>query len=502
MKPWSKPQRLVVNQRAEVLPPTWCPRATGACVPTTVGNHGVFRSDDSRHVAGLICAAISAAREIVVAASFLLADQDIEHTLLVAAQRGVRVYLLLATEVRLEKEPREDSEFDQRALADHKKMLHSLAGWALIRSAPSFHAKVVLTDPGHRDARGFLLTANLTKEALSRNEELGVELSTAEVHAVFQHLRWAAWEAADHEILSPGRLSAVSGPLGMIAKPPSKDGVVATMHEPGTLRDGLLELIRAARRSITLASFGWEVDHPVVQALRARAREGIQVTVLARMRPAAMPALLALAGDGAKVFGFRWLHAKAVSVDNANAMVMSANLERHGLDTGFELGLRLGGARATALREILDGWVAAARHELRLEPRLGDIEGEAHVWQRDRLVPFTVATTAELTVADRIAASADSLQAEPPAMPPNGALPRPAHEIALCWNVHAPRLAAGATEVERKPSNGRAKGDPTVFHEGNNRIVVAVSRVEDLPRARTIASEAGAAAIVVREERP
>ena len=59
----------------------------------------------------------------------------------------------------------------------HQDMLNRLGGFALFRSAPHFHAKFVLSDPGKRDGAGLLLTANLTKEALERNQELAVELT-------------------------------------------------------------------------------------------------------------------------------------------------------------------------------------------------------------------------------------------------------------------------------------------------------------------------------------
>ena len=86
----------------------------------------------------------------------------------------------------------------------------------------------------------------------------------------------------------------------------------------------------------------------------ARARQGVSLTVLARVRPRAMPALVALAEAGARVLGFKWLHAKALWADSGRGLVMSANLEKHGLDGSFELGVRLDGERAEELRTRLE----------------------------------------------------------------------------------------------------------------------------------------------------
>src|SRR5690606_22278000 len=119
----------------------------------------------------------------------------------------------------------------------------------------------------------------------------------------------------------------------------------STLAEPGTLRDATLRLIESAREEMTVACFGWDADHEVIDCLCEKARSGVGVTVLARERPASMSALVKLAEAGATVLGFRWLHAKAIVVDGRSALVMSANLQTQGLDQGFELGVLMHDAR-------------------------------------------------------------------------------------------------------------------------------------------------------------
>ena len=497
MSTWSKPIQRTIDQRGEVLPPTWCPRTSDA-VEAPIATNGVMRPDRTRCLVQALVRAIDGTQEMVVAATFLLADEDVEQALLRAAQRGVRVYLLLATETRLEKEPRDDSEFEQRALAEHKRMLETLAGWALIRSAPSFHAKVVLVDPA-RGGGAFMLTANVTHEALCRNEEIAVELTPSESQVVFEHLRWAMWEASEHELLEPGRLAAAPPALKRIAKPSARGGIVATSNEPGSLRATALEIVRAAERAIIVASYGWDAEHELIKALCARAKEGVAVTVLARVRPAAMPALLALAESGAQVVGYRYLHAKAIAIDEGTALVMSANLERHGLDDGFELGVVLEGARAAGLRDILRGWTARAPFELRRATTLGQVVGEAQVWVNGKLVPYTVASSAPIALGSVVPRSADELHAERPPVARRFGLPQPAHELDASWVVDAPRLAPKSKIVERKAGKGARPDDPPLFREANGRIVVAVRSTDEVARAREIAKQVRAAAIVVRE---
>jgi cardiolipin synthase A/B len=496
MNEWSKTSRWTVDRRDEALPPTWCPRrssASASAPPITLD--GVLRPEASGVLERALVSAIDGAREVVVAAAFLLADAAVEQALLRAAKRKIRVYLLLATETRLDKELRAGSDFEQRALDDHKKMLGALAGWALIRSAPSYHAKANLVDP-HHGGPGFLLTANLTHEALTRNEELALSLTPEESKAALAQLSWAMWEAAEHELLEPGRVTSAAKPLGRVPKPAHTGAVVGTLGERGPLHAAALALVTSATKRIVVASYGWDADHPVVLALCERARAGVEVTVLARVRPAAMPALLALAEAGARVVGFRWLHAKALVVDGGAALVMSANFQRYGLDEGIELGVRLDGRRAAAVRAVLDAWSATAPHELRLAPRLGELVGDLHVWEAGKLRDETAVANAALSLEPVTAASADDLDAARPALPAKG-VPL-AHRVELTREVRAPRLAPKATELAPKPDLASA-GGPSLFREPSGRLVVAVRTPGELPRARELSTVAGAKAIVVRE---
>src|SRR5690606_27007476 len=78
---------------------------------------------------------------------------------------------------------------------------------------------------------------------------------------------------------------------------------------------------------------------------------------------------------GARVFCFTWLHAKALVCDD-RAMVMSANLQKHGLDDGFELGVRLSGEDSKALRELLQAWTDHSQWRLEVPTTLGEVTGE------------------------------------------------------------------------------------------------------------------------------
>jgi cardiolipin synthase len=493
---WKKECTATVDQRDLLLPPAWI--ATGSQLgPRDELGIAIHESGNMRAMANAVVALLEQAVQKAVVSSFLLADAAIEDAMLQAAKRGVRVYVLLASEARLGAE-QGDGEFDKLVLAQHGEMLKKLGGYVLFRSAPHFHAKVVVVDPDTRRA-GMLLTANLTKEALQRNEELGVVLDAGEVVELVDYLRWAMWESAEHELLDPADRFKSAKALGKVPHPrPGKAIVATTAHWHG-MREELLRLVDAARAKIMVSSFGWDEEHDVVQRLCARARAGVEVTVLARPRASSMPALLALAEAGATVLAFKWLHAKAIWTDQGEALVMSANLQRHGLDEGFELGVRLRGARAEELVQRMEAWRQAAPLALALRPRLGDVSGAVKLWHRGEMRDAFINTSTEVALDSVTARSADALDAPMPALPPGGELPRLAHALRCTWSVVAPALAPRAEE-QFQP--GAADVPPVsyalaVFKEPGGRIVVGVTSPGELGRAREILVATGAAAIVV-----
>ena len=98
----------------------------------------------------------------------------------------------------------------------------------------------------------------------------------------------------------------------MCRTPVDGKGISATTPQSTQLLDEAFEVIGSASKDLMVASFGWDADHVLTRHLVERARDGLNVTVLARMRPKSMSALKELAEAGAQVLGFPWLHAKAI----------------------------------------------------------------------------------------------------------------------------------------------------------------------------------------------
>lgn len=447
---------------------------------------------------------------MVVLCTFLLADEDVEQAIIEAESRGVRVYCLIAAEARLDRDEAE-GEFDQKVLAQHKAMLNRLAGRVMFRTSPDFHAKVVLADPFTPSAEGVLLTANLTTDAMKRNEELLLQLEASEVKQLAGYLKWAMWEGAEHESIESGEFRAVK-PLSLIPHPKDRLPIVSTTSRSKQIAHEALAMLEGAKSEIVVSCFGWDVDHSLVRALVAKAKMGVQVTVLARIRPVAMPALEFLAQSGASVYGFKWLHAKALVVDNRQAMVMSANFQKHGMDEGFELGLKVSGDRLAEIQDTLEHWRLAAKWQLRTGATVGDLRGAVQIWNGGALETKDVTDEMPLLLENVEAPSAETLEAQMPEMPSPGKVPYLAHKLVCQWNVVAPKLAKGGkpklkkrpmdTSIQRKgkPKNGEHRSvsyDPPAYTESNGRVVVAIKSACQLDAAIQLKADLKAAAIVL-----
>ena len=492
--PWMREHSRTIDQRDCCMPAVWVADGKSAPVARPQATEFVWTSGPDRQMANRAVDLLRQAERKAVVCSFLIADRQVEDAMLEAAGRGVRVYVMLASEARLEHEPG-DGEFERNVHEGHKAMLRRLGGRVLFRSAPNFHAKCILADPEDAPA-GMLLTANLTREALERNNELAVELSDDEVRQAAELMRWAMWESADHELQDSRSFRAVK-PLGCVPHPVDGGAILATTPQSTQLLDEAFEVIGSAGKNLVVASFGWDAEHVLTQYLVERAREGLNVTVLARMRPKSMPALVTLAEAGAEVLGFPWLHGKALWADTGRGLVMSANLEPHGLDDGFELGVPLEGKRVEELRTCLAHWERQAGWKLLPKPTLGGLTGNVRVWQDKTFTELAIEDRRVVDLGVVEAQSADGLDVAP-SLPDVDPMGQPTHEIEYRWQVQAPKLSRKAKQVYKPGTEGRkAPYDPPVYKVPGGKRVVAVRSPNQLHGARGVAEETGAGAIVV-----
>lgn len=508
---WDLPVDAALDQRKQSVPPVLVRRSQSS--PRSGGTPSasdwtVCATGRDRVVLDEVLSLLRSARQIVVFSSFLLSDAEVQRELLAAASRGCRVYGLISAEAKLDRDVSDEDVFDTKTTEAHKRMLDEFAGRMVIRSSPSFHAKCVLVDPGTDAARGLLLTANLTTEALTRNEELAVRLSAVESRALFGQIRYAIWELAERELVGKGELDRVK-PLGEVTLPATDAVIHTTMAGRCHIKDSMIAMIRSAKQRIVVCSYGWDADHPVVEALCERAAKGVAVTALARYRSVATNAMLKMRRAGVELVCLPWLHAKAIVCDQ-DSMIMSANLQRHGLDDGFELGVRLSQTGTHELVRLLDEWKGAAGWRLESPATLGDVSGEvvflgpgAPPKNLDGVV--NIKPVVDVALDDVIADSAVRLDE---ARHNETVLRREAEKRGLRWThsirfkyrVRAPRLPANA-KPEGNPKNEKAQAErtPRVFRLPDGSRVVGISALSERDAAKALADSLGLKRVLVAE---
>lgn len=432
-------QSVIIDHSNEGLPPVLVPYKQ--TTNYTFDNSSVFCSNLQDKAVELI----ETAKDTLVLSTFLLADKRVESAIYAAAKRNVRVYVLLACETRLEGEEPDD-EFGKMCLAQHKAMLTKLSGLVHFASAPHFHAKAIIVDSLHNtgEAKGLLLTANLTEEALSRNEELAVSLSQTQIAELTKIFRWAIFESAEHHMIKQGEFASYKSP-GNTPYPTGLIETLVTSSEGTVIREHALKLIQQAKNELIISSFGWQEDHILVKAICSIAMAGVNVTILSRKRPAAMPALLAMQQAGATVKCFKWLHAKAILVDDKKAMVMSANFQTHGMDEGFELGLPLIGSQITELKHCIEKFLTVEHQELRTSMALGRVLGDFEVWENSMFKSYFAKelSVIELAPIDSRCLSDMTLK---PSLPKANWRSNTSHKVEFKWVVTPPVITGSKPE--------------------------------------------------------
>lgn len=439
-----------VSQKEQIIPVAWLKQTPNQADFASNGDVMISHSDGrlSQYIINLL----NHAQNDIVICSFLLAHKDIEDAIFQAALRGVRVYLMMACEQRLEKTS--DDEFGQKCEEQHRQMLKRLAGKVLIRSAPHYHAKAVLIDAlgaNHHNAKGVLLTANITHEALERNEELAVMLPRQAIDELAGFFRFGFFSEAEHQMLEQQKFESIN--KKDVEYPKNNQIMCFTSSQENSILNNALQMIESAKKEIIVSSFGFDENHQLIQKLCEKAQQGIVVKVLTRIRPSNMNALMQLQQAGAMIYGFKWLHAKAIWADGQSAMVMSANLQQHGLDEGFEIGIRLNGQSIQSLKLCLDYFMTTAQHKLMQNLPVGDYLGELKLWENNQLIDLNIQPEKMENLPDEIADCASDLSKNI-TLPKSDWRKNPVQTMIYQYQVVAPTLPNNAKEVfweEKKP---------------------------------------------------
>ncbi len=299
---------------------------------------------------------IQQAEELICLQSFLIQDTSIIDALVEASQRDVKVFILDAAETRLKTQayPEDDS-----FIADeYKEMINKKFRRCFVhRQAENLHAKFVLIDPKSNNANGFLFTGNFNEKPFKENPELGIELDEIQTNELFKLFVYHFWEHTTDEQNDTETFDKVR-PANKF-RAPQLAHILCTSPNSNVsnLKSALLTAIVNAKGSISFSTFGLDIQHELAQAILDKIKVGIEVTIFCRPREKTIVNHVSeLQKVGAKVFCQKLIHAKSLVVDNKEAYVFTANFEKHGMDTGFEVGMLLSKIQTIDLIGIHRNW--------------------------------------------------------------------------------------------------------------------------------------------------
>ena len=316
---------------------------------------------------------LAATKDTAVISSFLLSRETLVDAAEAAHASGARTYWLTC-------EARLMQMFDESASKERVKQdaelyeeLGLLADSAIMRIG-SFHAKFILIDPRRPTRRGWLTSANLVSAAWNDNVEFLIPLSESEVDLLYQVTRYVFWHEATKEVLPEGKLMSIPSPVQFPLPPPDANLLWTVGHKAHTLRQAAAEIVEGARRSLTLAGYTWQQNHPLLTKVAKKAQEGVAVRIFVRettdLTRSPRKVLSTLLEAGAKVYSVPGLHAKFL-LNEQDGLMGTANFAAKGLDEGFEVGLRLQGERLDQAREALAWMQQAATEEITYRDVIG-----------------------------------------------------------------------------------------------------------------------------------
>ncbi|MDG6934423.1 MAG: hypothetical protein JRN68_06960, partial [Nitrososphaerota archaeon] len=139
-----------ISHKEDLLPTLWLSReaSNGSRLDASNIKEGVFEGMPGKSaLKSAVLDLLGEAKEVALLSSFLFADPKLESGIMDAAKKGVRVYLLTASENRLKSERGQDSEQEMDKFEEHSALLRRLEGKILVRTGEDLHAKFIVTDP-------------------------------------------------------------------------------------------------------------------------------------------------------------------------------------------------------------------------------------------------------------------------------------------------------------------------------------------------------------------
>lgn len=315
-----------------------------------IGKNRIFEKEISK--------AIKNAKELVIITSFLIQETNITAALLTAAKKGVKIYILTASEQRLEKDQGKENETENERIEDHKKLLRILKTKCFIRTARHFHAKYVLIDPKNENRTGYLSSANFTQHALSNNLEIGIKLNEKQIIDLFNTFCQAFWYEAEHESLSRESLRSVKKINERLFDKPKINHIFGAKQNIG-FKETLEETIEKTTGPIHLCTYSISHSTTLFDILVKQLQKGRKIYLYTRPRKRDIEPLTRLKENGAQVKGHILLHMKGMFIEDKDkpvGMIFTGNLTTESFEDSYDVGIFLSKNQYKIILPIIKSW--------------------------------------------------------------------------------------------------------------------------------------------------
>ncbi len=333
--------------------------------------------------------AIQTAKRMICLQSYLLQDTAIIDDLVEAVdKRNVRVFVMDAAETRLGKLIEEENDFIAK---DYAQMLNKKFQFRFVhRQAENLHAKFLLIDP-QSNPQGFLFTGNFTKKPFFENPELAVKLNPEQIQEFFQLFVYHFWEYCTDEQTAKTSFNKVKG-VGAFATPTLKYSLVTSPNpDLSNMQKNLLKAVQSAQSSISFSTFGFDVNNAVSQAVLEKQKAGVSICIFSRTRKKAIENnLQILLDNGAEMYCHPLIHGKSLLVDNKEGFIFTANFEKHGLETGFEVGIQLNLQQTQDLIYIYNIWEKSFPLQYKAECSIQKVDAYYEKFEKNDVKPIKV----------------------------------------------------------------------------------------------------------------
>lgn len=315
-----------------------------------IGRNRIFENEISK--------SIEKAKELIVICSFLIQETEITKALMKAANKGVRIYILTASEQRLDKDQGRENETENERIEDHKKLLRILKTNCFIRTARHFHAKFILIDPKNESRTGYLSSANFTQHALSNNLEIGIKLNGKQIIDLFNTFCQAFWYEAEHESLSRESLRSVKKIDERLFDKPIINHIFGAKQDIG-FKETLEETIEKTTGPIYLCTYSISQSTTLFDILDKQLQKGRKIYLYTRPRKSDIESLARLKESGAQIKGHILLHMKGMFIEDKDkliGMIFTGNLTSESFDESYDVGIFLSKDQNKRILPIIKSW--------------------------------------------------------------------------------------------------------------------------------------------------